>query len=112
MPMKALLGFWGLIYTGLALSNPTHQQLTRMSEADRKVLFTKFFTNGGERCDVTKTFYQGSTKGGDAFWNVGCRGKDGFQILIYNDAKGSTKILECRIVKTVTGTPCFQKFNN
>lgn len=93
----------------LAWANPAHEQVRKMSANERNTFFAQFLRRSGKDCHVTRNFYQGSTKGGDAFWNVACKGKDGYSIMIRNDASGSTRILECRVLKAVTGTSCFVK---
>ncbi len=98
------------LFTSSVWGNEAHDRLMSMSNSERNMFFTKFFNSGGESCQVVRNFYQGSSKKGDAFWNVACKGKDGFSIIIYNDAAGSTKILECRVMKAVGATPCFKKF--
>jgi hypothetical protein len=30
--------------------------------------------------------------------------------MIYDDAQGSTKILDCAVLKTVSGVECFKRF--
>jgi hypothetical protein len=30
--------------------------------------------------------------------------------MVYADASGATKVLECRVLKTVAGVDCFSKF--
>jgi hypothetical protein len=100
-----------VLLPGIALSNPTHQRLKGMSSAKRNEVWTILFRDGGEKCGtVTESFYQGSyKKDGSAFWNIRCsRGPD-YQVMIENDAGGSTKILECAIVKLLHGE-CFKTF--
>ena len=117
--MSKIAAILGTCLTGIAIayvtsssawSNEAHDRLMRLSDSQRNAMFTKLLNASGETCQVTKNFYQGSTKDGAAFWNVACKGKDGFTIAVYNDATGSTKILECRIMKLVGATPCFKKF--
>jgi hypothetical protein len=111
--MRRAIAAWLIVAAGcptLVYANPAHEQISKMGNAERNAFFAKFLRQSGENCNVVRNFYQGSTNRGDAFWNVGCKGKDGFSIMIYNDAKGSTKILECRVMKAVGGTPCFKKF--
>lgn len=101
--------FWVLA----AQANPAHEQLSSMSEQQRQSVLAKFLVKSGERCSsVTKTFYQGSDKKGNAFWNAACAGGDAFVIQVNNDATGSTRILSCEVLKAVNGGTCFTKFKS
>jgi len=110
MTKRAWVLLAALAFSSSVHANPAHKHVSGLSDAERKAFFERFLKQSGENCNVTRAFYQGSTKRGDAFWNVACKGKDGFSVMINNDARGSTKIMECRLMKTVGGTPCFKKF--
>ena len=60
--------------------------------------------------DVTRTFFQGSSPDGAAFWSVSCAGAKDWQVMIKNDARGSTRYTDCAI-GIVLGTRCFKRFN-
>lgn len=94
-----------------AHANPAHDQLSSMSEQQRRSVLASFLVKSGEQCSsVTKTFYQGNDKKGNAFWNAACTGGDAFVIQVNNDAKGSTRILDCKVMKAVKAGTCFKKF--
>ena len=71
---------------------------------------TSFMARSGESCNVTRSFFQGIDGRGNAFWNVACSNKKTIGVMMYDDRSGSTKIIECKILKAVGATPCFQKF--
>jgi hypothetical protein len=97
--------------SGVAQANQAHSTIMKLSEQNRQGLFTKFLTKSGESCSgVNKTFYQGSDGEGSAFWNVACNGGQSYSIMLKNDATGSTRIMDCKLLKAVTGSPCFKKF--
>lgn len=102
------------IFLGLAASaNPAHDQLSAMSEQQRQSVLAELLVKSGERCSsVTKTFYQGSDKKGNAFWNASCAKGDSFVIELNNDATGSTRILSCKVLKAVNAGTCFTKFKS
>ena len=53
----------------------------------------------GETCSrIGKTFYQGSDKRGKAYWNAACTGGDSFLIQVNNDATGSTRVMNCKVL--------------
>ena len=100
----------GGIWTHEASANPAHGRLQQMTSGERNTAFAKFLQGGGQRCDsVTRTFFQGSTKSDDAIWNVTCRDGQMFAVLIYNDTKGSSKILSCTTLKAIHAGDCFKK---
>ena len=101
-----LVGIW----TQEASANPAHGRLQQMTSGERNTLFAKFLQRSGQRCDsVTRNFFQGATKSGDAIWNATCRDGQMFAVLIYNDAKGSSKILSCATLKAINAGDCYKK---
>jgi hypothetical protein len=102
-----------LIFIGAAHANPAHDQLVSMQEHQRQLVLATFLVKSGEKCSsVTKTFYQGSDKMGNAYWNASCTGGASFVILVNNDATGSTRILSCKLLKAVNGGQCFTKLKS
>src|SRR2546427_6065742 len=88
MPPLLLFGF-----ASVCFGNPAHEELMRRSEAQRQQFFAVFLRSGGETCHtVTRTFYQGLHRNGAAFWSVACAGGQSYQVMINNDAAGSTKV--------------------
>ena len=82
-----------------------------MSSGERNTLFTKYLQGSGESCvGVTKNFFQGTGKSGDAIWNVACRNSESYSLMIYNDAQGSTKVISCAMLKGINAGDCFKKF--
>lgn len=109
--LTALLLFLLLASTQNAAANPAHDSLMAMPERDRQEFMKRFLSAGGEKCQrVTKTFYQGSGKNGDAFWNVACAGGDAYVVEVSNNATGSTKIISCSLMRAINAGTCFTKF--
>lgn len=107
--LAVLLLAGGLVQEVLA--NPAHDRLQQMSSGERNTFFTKFLKGSGESCDgVTRNFFQGSGKSGDVVWNVACRNGKTYSIMIYNDAEGSSKIMDCPLLKALNAGECFKKF--
>jgi len=93
-----------------AAANPAHNKISSMSDHDRQVVFAKLLTNSGDRCQsASKTFFQGSDKAGNAYWSVQCAGAKAYQIQIKNNSTGSTKILDCAVMKAANLGACFKK---
>lgn len=96
---------------GLALANKAHGVIEEMSDRDRNATFTRFLKQSGEDCNsVIQNFFQGFDKNRNAFWNVACRNKNSYVIMINNDSVGSTKIMSCALLKAINAGECFKKF--
>ena len=100
-----------LLIVPLANANPANKQLQAMSESERQKALTQFMRQSGENCAVNKTFYQGATKTRDVFWNVQCTNGKAYSILLKNDSQGSTKIMDCAVLKKINAGECFKKYN-
>jgi hypothetical protein len=90
------------------VANPIHDKLAALSEKERNDRLT--YAVQDEGCRVTRSFFQGFDKAGNAFWNVACANRKTLVIMIKNDAQGSTRVLECAFMKAMGGTECFKKF--
>ena len=93
-----------------AIANPAHSMLSKKTEADRLTIFSSMMKNSGEACEVTRTFYQGSGKNGDAFWNLRCKSGKSWVITVKNDSSGSTQLLSCDVLEKINAGKCFTKF--
>ena len=63
-------------------------------------------------CNGTRAFYMGSSHDHTAFWSVACRNGSSYSVEVDADELGSTKVLECSVLRAVTGTSCFVKLKN
>lgn len=94
-----------------AFANKANDILSSMPASKREATLQQFLAASGEPCSsVTRTYYQGMDGGGNAFWNASCSNKKSYAIMIYNNATGSTKILDCKAFKAVAGVDCFKPF--
>jgi hypothetical protein len=93
-----------------ASANSANEQLLSMTENQRQTAMTNFLKQSGERCNVTKTFFQGKTKSGDALWSLQCEKGNAWSLVIKNDRDGSTKLTPCSVLKAVGGGECFKKY--
>jgi hypothetical protein len=46
----------------------------------------------------------------DAFWTVTCTNGKSYSVDIHSDARGSTRVLDCATLESVTHDSCFSKF--
>jgi hypothetical protein len=69
----------------------------------------------GEGCVGTSAFFMGIGDKGfgkdKAFWSIRCRNGKTYEVEINPDSTGSTGVLECSVLKTITGTECFKNLN-
>jgi len=92
-------------------ANPINDQVAALSEAKRQGIFARMMQREGERCpSVNRTFFQGQSSDGAAFWSISCAGGKAWQIMIKNSPQGDMKILECAALKSAGGSRCFTKF--
>ena len=92
-------------------ANPINDQVAALSESQRQTIFSRMMQREGEKCQsVSRTFFQGISKDGAAFWSVSCAGGKDWQIMIKNTAQGDIKMLECATLKAVGGGTCFSTF--
>ena len=101
----------GALQTAGGLANPAHDQISQMSEGERRTMLAGVLRKNGERCNsADRTFHQGNDVRGSAFWNVQCSGEEAWVIQVNNDKRGSTHIRDCKTLESVKGGPCFKKF--
>jgi hypothetical protein len=111
LDMIKLLVLPALFAYGVAFANPGNDMMLNLSSSKQKTELQKTIASGGIACSsVTKTMYQGQDKKGNAFWSAACSNGKSYVVMIYNDAEGSTKALDCGVLKALAGTSCFTKF--
>ncbi len=99
-----------LVATTTTVANPINDQITALTEAKRQTIFSRMMQRENEKCpSVSRTFFQGTSSDGAAFWSVSCLGGKDWQIMIKNTAQGDIKMLDCGVVK-VLGSTCFTPF--
>jgi hypothetical protein len=92
-------------------ANQINDQIAALSEENRQTIFARMMQREGERCQgVNKTFFQGQSSDGAAFWSIACGGGKEWQIMIKNTATGDLKLVECSVLRAVGGGLCFTKF--
>ena len=83
-----------LVVPTVAFCNQYHDAFAKMSEGQRNEAFAKFMQVSGESCKrVSRSFFRGFDKTGAAYWAITCDGKS-WQVALYNDTEGSSKLLE------------------
>jgi hypothetical protein len=88
--------------------NPSNDKLLAMSEPQQAKFLGMVVEEG---CVGARAFYMGTySKDNSAFWSVGCTNGRKYAVQIFSDSVGSTKVLECEMLKMVAHVSCFQKF--
>lgn len=91
--------------------NPAHDRLLGVSESKRTAVLTMLVLSSNNDCsNVTRTFFQGMNDERAVFWNVACSNGSSYAVMIESDAEGSSKTLDCGVLKLVTGVECFKRF--
>ena len=91
------------LVTDLALANKAHDILLDKTDEERNETLTVLLYESREKCDVVvKNFFQGFEPEGGAFWNVKCQNGKSYMILIENDDRGSTRVMDCKQIKSLT----------
>ena len=100
-----------LVLASVAWANPVAKQISGASEAGRQKFFANVLNASGEKCPAaSRTFYQGEDKSGAAYWNIQCTNGRAYQMQIANNARGSTKTLDCEMLIKINAGACFKSF--
>jgi hypothetical protein len=108
--LHALAAATSILLSCNSSASPTSDLVAALSEEKRQILFAKLMKREGKRCPVVnKTFSQGKSKDGTAFWSISCTGGKDWQIVIKNASEGEMTTLDCAFLKAVGGDRCFTK---
>lgn len=87
--------------------------LKSQSTSQRASILTSLLLQSGKECGkVTRTFLQGYDKDNAAYWNVSCVNGQSYNIQVSSDPSANIRILECDLMKAITGVNCFEKLTN
>jgi hypothetical protein len=89
--------------------NPAHDALMAQSAAARAIMLAATVRSSGDSCTGTRAFFQGLSSTREAIWNVACSNGKAYGITVQPDPTGSTKVLDCAVLKAL-GSDCFKKF--
>lgn len=96
------------IFGAVAGPNASQDALSTLSESKRNSAFTSILS--GEKCGtVTRSMYQGSDNRNNVFWSLECNNGEAYQIMIAANTTGSTRLLNCKVLKAVNSS-CFKRF--
>lgn len=108
--------------------NPANDRLLALPQSDQAAALGAI---AGEGCVGYRAFYMGifSSKSPhqtkeeqrlaailsmdhEAFWSVGCTNGASYEVGISADAAGSTKVLDCSVLRAIAKTDCFVRFKD
>lgn len=93
--------------------NPVQDRLMARSVSERNAILARLMQSSGERCQsVTRSMYQGQDSDHNAYWSLACENRRReYQLMIYADANGSTRYLDCAVGKALFGSSgCWKAF--
>ena len=64
-----------------------------------------------DKCTGAQAFFMGSGSDEEAYWSVRCTNGAEYQVQIKADAAGAGTVLECGVLKTVSGIECFKSLS-
>ena len=101
----------GIFLASATMANPVHNQIADASEAGRLRFFANVLNTSGDSCpSASRTFFQGKDKTGAVYWNIQCSNGKAYQMQIANNATGSSRSLDCELIKKMNAGICFKPF--
>jgi hypothetical protein len=92
----------------VAAKNPTHDALMEKRDFDRREYLKQAVVGVGDECGTAvAAYHQGMAKDGTSIWNLRCGAGREYAITIPGAAGGTVKVLDCKVMKSVGGPPCF-----
>jgi len=88
--------------------NVTHDRLLGLGASAQALLLGQIV---GEGCIGEYPFYMGMDKEANAYWSVRCTDGKSYQVQIQPNATGSTRVMDCALLKAVTKLSCFVKLD-
>jgi hypothetical protein len=93
--------------------NVAHDGLVQLDPSARAKMLGSIVVSSGDACTGEDSFFMGiNRRNVQAFWSVRCTNGKSYEVAIDGNATGSTKVLDCDILKTVPKVSCFVKLNS
>jgi hypothetical protein len=110
--MKAMLAAAtlaaALTISATALANSASDRLAALTPSKQAEILGQIV---GEGCVGKTAFYQGSDSDDYAMWNVRCTNRRSYSVMISPDSLGSTKVLDCDMLRAIARVECFIRFD-
>jgi hypothetical protein len=102
-----IANFYVTLQSYVPLSQLTNERILSLPPTQQTKVIASIV---GKGCQGTSIFYMGQAEGtnnDNALWSIKCA--NGKSYIVEIKAGGGTGFLECSVLDTVHGTPCFQK---
>ncbi len=86
--------------------NKAHDMLTALPAGQRAAALGYVV---GEGCRGKTAFFMGMEEDKSALWSVACVNGKSYAVMLDPDARGTTIVLECNVLRIIAGTDCFKK---
>lgn len=91
--------------------NVAHDRLSALPPSQQAAMLGRVV---GEGCQGRDAFFMGlntlAPGKSQVFWSVRCTNGKGYQVSIEPDSNGSTRVLECSVLKAFAKVECFKTF--
>ena len=95
--------------TSQSTGNTAHDELQKLPMAEQAVRLGNMVEEG---CVGKRAFYMGMDQERRATWSVGCANGTSYSVMIEPDNKGSTTVLDCRVMRATADIDCFATFDS
>jgi hypothetical protein len=85
--------------------NPAHDQFVKLTMANRLEAFRRIETG----CTHRDHEWLGIANDNSSYWRLDCAGGTAYLIRIQGDAQGTTKSVECSVLRAIGATDCYKK---
>lgn len=93
-------------------SNPAHEVLLQADPRLRARALAAIVSSSGDACIGKTTFFMGlDPNDRRAYWSVTCSNRRSFEVAIEANAKGSTSVVDCAVMKKAANISCFQRLD-
>lgn len=88
--------------------NFAHDTLMKLTEAEQATHLGRVIEEG---CTGVRAFFMGMEPRLAAAWSVGCTNGLSYSVSVFNDGKGTTNYIDCRVMKTMINIDCFVSYD-
>jgi hypothetical protein len=92
--------------------NVAHDGLVRLDPSARARMLGSIVVSSGDTCTGEDSFFMGFNRRNiQALWSVRCTNGKSYEVGIEPNATGSTRVIDCGVLKTVARVSCFVKLD-
>jgi hypothetical protein len=88
--------------------NPAHDRLLSLGASAQAIVLGQAVDDG---CSGEYAFFMGMDKKTNAYWSVRCTTGKGYEIQIMPNATGTTRGMDCDVLKATANVSCFMKLD-